>query len=94
MIIGACTVNLYLPGVASLKEKRSRLKPLLNDIRRRYSTAVAEIDNHDVWQSAEIAIVAVANDSKHIYAVLEKAVHWIEDHHFEVEIVDWKVELR
>ena len=94
MIIGACTLELYLPGVASLKEKRSRLKPLLNDIKRRYNIAAAEIDKHDIWQSADIAIVAVATDSNHIYSVLEKAVHWIEDHHFEVEVLDWSVELR
>ena len=94
MIIGACTLYLYLPGVNSLKEKRSRLKPLLNDIRRRYSVAVAEIDKHDIWQSTDIAIVAVSNDSNHIYSVLEKAVHWIEDNHFEVEVLDWNVELR
>ena len=94
MIIGACTLQLYLSGVNSLKEKRSRLKPLLNDIKRRYSVAVAEVDKHDIWQSADIAIVAVATDSNHIYSVLEKAVHWIEDNHFEVEVLDWSVELR
>ena len=94
MIIGACTLQLYLPGVTSLKEKRSRLKPLLNDIKRRFSVAIAEIDKHDIWQSADIAIVAVSNDSNHIYSVLEKAVHWVEDNHFEVEVLDWTVELR
>lgn len=94
MIIGACTLKLYLPGVNSLKEKRSRLKPLLNDVRRRYNIAAAETDKHDIWQSADIAIVAVANDSNHIYSVLEKAVHWIEDKHYEVEVLDWTVELR
>lgn len=94
MIIGACTVQLYLPGVNSLKEKRSRLKPILIDIRRRFNTAAVEIDNHDVWQSAGIAIVAVANESNHIYSVLEKAVHWIEENRFDVEVIDWTVELR
>jgi uncharacterized protein YlxP (DUF503 family) len=94
MIIGACTINLYLPGVTSLKEKRSRLKPLLNDVRRRFDLAAAEIDKQDIWQSAVIAVVGVANDSNHIYAVLENTVHYIEEHKFEVEILDWQVELR
>ena len=94
MIIGACSIQLFLPGVLSLKEKRSRLKPLLNDIRRRFNIAAAEVENHDVWQSAGIAIVAVANDSKHIYSVLEKAVQWIDENHFDVEVLDWAVELR
>ncbi len=94
MIIGACVIQLHLPGVSSLKEKRSRLKPLLNDIRRRFNIAAAEIDKHDILQSADIAVVAVATDSPHIYSVLEKVVHWIDEHRFDVEILDWTVELR
>ena len=94
MIIGACVIQLHLPGVSSLKEKRSRLKPLLNDIRRRFNIAAAEIDKHDIWKSADIAIVADANDSTYIYSVLEKVVHWIDEHRFDVEILDWTVELR
>jgi hypothetical protein len=94
MIIGACRLRLYLPGVVSLKEKRSVLKPLQNQLRRKFEVAVAETDHQDVWQSSEIAIVAVATETGHIYAVLEKAVHWIEDNYFQVEVMDWDVELR
>jgi uncharacterized protein YlxP (DUF503 family) len=94
MIIGACSVQLYIPEAYSLKDKRARLKPLLNDIRRRFNVAAAEIEKQDVWQSAEIAIVAVSNDSTFVYSVLEKAVHWIDEHRFDVEVVDWAVELR
>ena len=86
--------QIYLPGAFSLKDKRSRLKPLLNEVRRRFNIAAAEIGKQDVWQSAEIAVVAVANDSNHIYTVLDKVVHWIEENRFDVEIVDWAVELR
>ncbi|MBN2392919.1 MAG: DUF503 domain-containing protein [Anaerolineae bacterium] len=94
MIIGACTIQLYLPGVFSLKEKRGVLKPLLNQLRRQFEVAVAEVGNQDVWQSANIAVVAVSNDAGHIYAVLEKAVHWIEEEYRGVEVLDWAVELR
>ncbi|MBN1249178.1 MAG: DUF503 domain-containing protein, partial [Anaerolineae bacterium] len=59
MIIGACTLHLYLPGVTSLKEKRSVVKPLLHQLRRRFEIAAAEVDHQDVWQSADIGIVAV-----------------------------------
>jgi len=94
MIIGACTIQLYLPGVFSLKEKRGVLKPLLNQLRRRFEVAVAEVGNQDVWQSADIAIVAVSNEAGHIYVVLEKAIHWIEEEYRGVEVLDWAVELR
>lgn len=94
MIIGACTIQLYLPGVASLKEKRGLLKPLLTQLRRRFDVAVAEVEHQDRWQSAAIAIVAVANETGHVYTVLENAVHWIEDEYRFLEITDWSVELR
>jgi len=94
MVIGACILHLYLPGVLSLKEKRHILKPFLNQLRRQFEVAVAEVGNHDTWQSGDVAIVAVSNDSSHVYAVLEKAVHWVEDEYRAVEVLDWEIELR
>jgi uncharacterized protein len=94
MIIGACTLHLYLPGITSLKEKRGVVKPLLNQLRRRFGIAAAEIDHQDVWQTADIGIVVVATDAGHIYSVLESAVHWVEDHYFQVQVIDWETELR
>ncbi|MGC9520719.1 MAG: DUF503 domain-containing protein [Anaerolineae bacterium] len=94
MIIGACRVRLYLPGVASLKEKRGVLKPLLHKLRQQFEVAVAEIDHQDVWQSSDIAVVSVATDAGHVYAVLEKTVHWIEDNYYQVQVIDWDLELR
>ncbi|HOC19962.1 MAG TPA: DUF503 domain-containing protein [Anaerolineae bacterium] len=94
MIIGACTIQLYLPGVSSLKEKRGQLKPLLTQLRRRFEVAAAEVEHQDRWQSAGIAVVTVANDSGHVYAVLENVVHWIEEEYRDLEVAGWNVELR
>lgn len=94
MIIAACTIELYLPGVRSLKEKRSILKPMLLQLRRRFEVASAEIEHQDRWQSAAIAVVAVANETRHVYTVLENAVHWIEDEYRDLEITAWRIELR
>jgi len=43
MIIGACSVELHLPGNGSLKGKRGILKPLLAHLRRRFNLAAAEV---------------------------------------------------
>ena len=93
MIIGACNVELYLPGNGSLKGKRSILKPLLAQLRRKFNLAAAEVAHNDAWQSAEVAFVTVANDPGRVHAVLEKAVRWIETHHPEVQVVDWEIEV-
>ncbi|TET53696.1 MAG: DUF503 domain-containing protein [Anaerolineales bacterium] len=93
MVIGACTVELHLPGNASLKGKRSILKPLLNRLRRRFDLAAAEVGSNDAWQSAEVGLVTVANDAGHVHRVLERAVHWIEAHEPRVQVVDWEIEI-
>lgn len=94
MIVGVCTLDLYLPGSTSLKAKRSVLKPLLAQVRQRFEVAVAEVDYQDVWQSAQIAIAAISNDDGHLYALLEHAVHWIEENYRSVTVLRWDIELR
>jgi hypothetical protein len=93
MIIGLCTIELFIPGAASLKEKRRRLKPLLHQLRKRFEVAAAEVEHQDVWQSAVVAIVTVANESDHLYAVLDRAVRWVDEKYRDVDVVDWQVEL-
>ncbi|MGB9872167.1 MAG: DUF503 domain-containing protein [Anaerolineae bacterium] len=93
MIVGLCRIHLHLPGNGSLKEKRSRLKPLLNGLRKEFNLAAAEVDDNDLWQSAVIAIVTVANDAAYTHALLERAVHWIETNRPDLQVVDWEIEL-
>lgn len=93
MIIGACTIELYLPGNGSLKEKRSTLKPLLLRLRKEFNLAAAEMDHHDLWQSAQIVLVTVSTDVSHAQRLLERAVHWIEKHRRDLSVVDWQIEI-
>lgn len=94
MIVGACIVRLFLPGTHSLKGKRGRLKPLLARLPKEFNLAAAEIDLQDVWQTAEIALVTVSNDSVVVRQLLESAVQWIEHHAADVEITDYRIEFR
>jgi uncharacterized protein YlxP (DUF503 family) len=93
MFIGVCSIELHLPGNGSLKGKRSILKPLLARLHREFNVATAEVDYQDVWQSAVVAVVTVANDSGRVHAALERVVHWIETHRPEVQVVDWQIEI-
>jgi len=93
MIIGAIRLKLHLPLCESLKDKRSRLKPLLERLRREFNVTTAETDWHDVWQTAEIAVVMVANDAGRVQSQLESVRRWIEHNRPEVEVVDSQMEL-
>ena len=94
MIIVACLLKLDLAGCASLKEKRSLIKPLIARLHREFDVAVAEVAHQDVWQTAGLAIVAVGNDAGHLQAELQGIVRWIEHNRPEVEVADAQIELR
>lgn len=78
MIVGTCQIELYLPGVSSLKEKRSIVKSLLARLRNTFNVSAAEIDHHDLWQSALIGVAAVSNSVGHADQVLQGVLMWIE----------------
>jgi uncharacterized protein YlxP (DUF503 family) len=54
--------------------------------------AVAETDAQDLWQAAELGLVAVGNQGSYIDSKLDKAINFIEDMQL-AEIVDVQREL-
>jgi len=94
MVVGACSLRLHLPGCASLKEKRGLLKALLARLHREFNVAAAETDLQDIWQSAEVSVVTVANDGDYVRSQLERVVAWIEHNRPEIEVMAAAVELR
>ena len=93
MVIGACTVELYLPGVDSLKAKRSVLKGLVARLHKEFNVSCAELDHHDLWQSAQLGVAVIANDSAHVQRVLDNVVRWIEHYRPDVSVVDHSIEI-
>jgi hypothetical protein len=53
-MIATLTIHLHLPGCASLKEKRGRIKPLIARLHREFNVSVAEMGLQDKWQEAVI----------------------------------------
>jgi len=88
MHVVAIVIELHLPGCASLKQKRSRLKPLLNELHRKFNISAAEIDQLDNHQLSTIACVVVSNDGRHAQRVLSKIPSWIESRRPDVQIID------
>ena len=93
MIIGALELDLYLPEVRSLKEKRSVLKSLLARLRNTFNVAAAEVDKQDVWQSAVIGVATVTNSTRHADQIMNNAIHRIEDNYPQLMIVNHTSEI-
>lgn len=91
--LGVLTLTLHIPGCASLKEKRGRLKPLLARLHKNYNVSAAEIDYLDVHQNSVISVALVSNDPKHTRRVLQKIADWIDTGWPDVDLMDDVIEL-
>jgi len=91
MHVGALTLELRLPGCLSLKEKRSRLKPLLAALHREFNISAAEIEMNDNHTLAVIACVAVANAKPHVERVLGGVPGWVEHHRPDLQVIDHQI---
>ena len=77
MHVEAVRVELHLPHVHSLKEKRAVVKPIIEGVRRRYQAAVAEVDHQDKWQRAALGVAVVSASQHHadeVMAAIERFV--------------------
>ena len=77
MIIALLTVELHVPGARSLKDKRMVLRRV-KDRLKKFNVAVSEVDHHDLWQRAALAIVTVTTDQAHADQELAAAADEIE----------------
>jgi len=93
MIIGACTITLHLPGIHSLKEKRSIVKSVLARLRNEFNVSAAEVDAQDSHGRAVIGVACVSGASDHARGQLEAVVRWIEEHRPDVPVIDYEIEL-
>ena len=93
MNIGVCKIRLRFPENLSLKGKRQVLKSIIARINSKFNVCVAEIDDHDLWQLATIGICCLSNNKRHANEILSKVVNFMVNSHFDVEILDYEIEI-
>jgi hypothetical protein len=71
MIVGSLSLDLRLGDVHSLKQKRSVIRPIVAELRRRFEVSAAETSHHDLHRRAEIGVGLVAPDAAHARSVLD-----------------------
>ncbi len=92
MSIGILTLIFQIPGCASLKEKRSRIKPLIARLHREFNISVAEVDRQDAWQEAVITCVIVSNEAGYNHRALSQVIGYVEKHWPDLTLVDQRIE--
>jgi uncharacterized protein len=69
--IGSLELDVLLGDVHSLKEKRSVVRPLVAELRRRFEVSVAESGHLDLHRRALVGVAVVAPDAAHARDVLD-----------------------
>jgi uncharacterized protein YlxP (DUF503 family) len=73
----ALAIDLHVPQARSLKAKRAVVRPILEGLRHRFAVAAAEVDHHDQWQRAGLAVAAVGATAGHVTDVLDAAERFV-----------------
>lgn len=92
MIVGVCTVELFIPEGQSLKSKRQVVSSLKERLRGKFNISIAEVDGQDLWQKAVLGIACVANETGYVNQVLDQVLNQIRSLP-TVEIVQSRIEL-
>lgn len=85
------SLNFRLQGCTSLKEKRSRMAPLLAKLKKENISVIesALADNH---QEAELTISKLSINSSTLNRDLDHLLDFIDYHRGDIELFDYHVE--
>jgi uncharacterized protein YlxP (DUF503 family) len=72
IIVGLCTVELFIAESQSLKDKRQVLLSLKDRLREKFNLSVAEVDGQDLWQKAVLGLACVSNEGRYVNQVCDE----------------------
>lgn len=78
MVVGVCQISLSLPGVNSLKAKRSIVRKVLDRTSNRFNVAVAEVAQQDMHKRAVLGFAVVSGDRRHANSMLDSIASFVE----------------
>lgn len=77
MYVGSLELDLLLGDVRSLKQKRSLVRPVVAELRRRYDVSAAEAGHLDLHRRALVGVAVVAADRAHCVEVLDACERFV-----------------
>ena len=93
MWIGWLEFDILLGDVRSLKQKRSVVRPIVAELRRRFSVSAAETGSLELHRRAGIGVAVVAADRAHVVKVLDAAERLVAERP-EIDLLSVRRDLR
>jgi len=78
MVVGVCQISLSLPGVSSLKAKRSIVRKVLDRTANRFNVSVAEVGRQDAHRQALLGFAVVSGDRRHANSMLDSIAEFVQ----------------
>jgi hypothetical protein len=91
--VGLLTLEIYIPGVTSLKQKRGIVKPLVARLRNEFNVSVAEVEDNDQLGHTVLAIAAVSASRDYVHGLLTRIAESVGEWRLDAELVDWTIEI-
>ena len=92
MIIASLTIEVSLPSIKSVKEKQSRLKPLLSRIGNAFNVSVAEVGRVELFRSGVLGIATVASEQNSASSILNGVINMVKSEP-DMILVDYTTEM-
>ncbi|MGI8696622.1 MAG: DUF503 domain-containing protein [Mycobacteriales bacterium] len=71
MFTGTLVADFRLGDVHSLKDKRSVVRPIIAELRRRFDVAASEVGEQDLHRRVAVGVATVAGDAARVGVVLD-----------------------
>lgn len=71
MFTGSLVMDVLFGDVHSLKEKRSVVRPVVAELRRRFEVSAAEVGDANLHRRAQVGVALVASEAGHVIEVLD-----------------------
>ncbi|MFW6456809.1 MAG: DUF503 domain-containing protein [Planctomycetota bacterium] len=79
MVIGVLKVSIAIRHARSLKEKRQVINSLKDRLNNQYNVSIAEVDNQDACQIADLGIVQAGSDARYTRGSLDTVVDVVRE---------------
>ncbi len=80
MYVGTLELDLLLGDVASIKQKRSVVRPVVAELKRKYAVSVAEAGHLALHRRALIGVAVVAADAAQVGEVRHHCERLVSSH--------------
>ena len=93
MLVGILTFQILLDNSRSLKNKRSKIKPLIHQLHKNFNVSVAEIGYLENWSQSIIACVIVGNEKRFLEKSLREVLKYLESNFLDMQFAEIKIEI-